>query len=145
MLCCFIKALPRVLIRCPCAHRLKGAAPAVGRVTYVRTPERAQTSVTLQDGCFGVGTLIRLAAMFVSPDGSEGGGSEQEPEQAPGRGAREGADEAAGEPAGGEAAEQLEAASLYSSAAPTGASSGGLQESPQRLSSQPRCHLVLGI
>lgn len=100
-------------------------------MTYMRTPGRIQTSVTLQDGCFGVGTLTRLAAMFVAPDDSDDGG-EEEPEQAHDSLGAQPAEERTGEDA-----DQLEAGSLYSSAAPTAASSGGLHEPPQPLSSQP--------
>jgi len=40
----------------------------VARVTYTESPEARKTSITLQDGCFGAGALMRIAAMFVRPD-----------------------------------------------------------------------------
>ena len=44
-------------------------APAVGMFTFWSSPERLQTSITLQDGCFGTSTLMRLTALFL-PGGS---------------------------------------------------------------------------
>ena len=40
----------------------------MARVTYTESPELRKTSITLQDGCFGAGALMRIAAMFVRPD-----------------------------------------------------------------------------
>lgn len=40
----------------------------MARVTYSQTQEACKTSITLQDGCFGAGALMRIAAMFVRPD-----------------------------------------------------------------------------
>ena len=45
-------------------RRYRRAAP-VARVTFVESPELCKTSITLQDGCFGAGALMRIAAMFV--------------------------------------------------------------------------------
>ena len=39
----------------------------MARVTYAETPELRSTAITLQDGCFGAGALVRIAAMFVRP------------------------------------------------------------------------------
>lgn len=36
-------------------------------ITVKRAPEHLQTSITLQDGCFGIGMLLRIAAIFVKP------------------------------------------------------------------------------
>ncbi len=44
-------------------------APAVGMFTFWSSLERLQTSITLQDGCFGTSTLMRLTALFL-PGGS---------------------------------------------------------------------------
>ena len=49
------------------AHRLR-RAPPVARVTFTDTTEARKTSITLQDGCFGAGALMRIAAMFVRPE-----------------------------------------------------------------------------
>lgn len=51
-------------------HRYR-RAPPVARVTYAETPELRQTAITLQDGCFGAGSLMRIAAMFVRPDSAD--------------------------------------------------------------------------
>ena len=40
----------------------------MARVTYAECPGLRKTSITLQDGCFGAGALMRIAAMFVRPD-----------------------------------------------------------------------------
>ena len=57
----------------------------MGRVTYSESPELRKTSITLQDGCFGAGALMRIAAMFVRPDreGSVQDSSEIEVQAAP--------------------------------------------------------------
>ena len=57
----------------------------MGRVTYSESPELRKTSITLQDGCFGAGALMRIAAMFVRPDrkGSVQDTSEIEVQAAP--------------------------------------------------------------
>ena len=44
-------------------------APAVGMFTFWSSVARLQTSITLQDGCFGTSTLMRLTALFL-PGGS---------------------------------------------------------------------------
>ena len=40
----------------------------MARVTFTDTNEARKTSITLQDGCFGAGALMRIAAMFVRPE-----------------------------------------------------------------------------
>ena len=50
-------------------HRPHPSAPAVGMFTFWSSLERLQTSITLQDGCFGTSTLMRLTALFL-PGGS---------------------------------------------------------------------------
>ena len=40
----------------------------MARVTFRDTSEARKTSITLQDGCFGAGALMRIAAMFVRPE-----------------------------------------------------------------------------
>ena len=40
----------------------------MARVTYAEGPGLRKTSITLQDGCFGAGALMRIAALFVRPD-----------------------------------------------------------------------------
>ena len=39
--------------------------PPVGRFSHKRSPGSLETSITLQDGCFGVATLMRITALFV--------------------------------------------------------------------------------
>ena len=51
-------------------HRLRRARP-LARVTYTEGPEARKTSITLQDGCFGAGALMRIAAMFARPNQPE--------------------------------------------------------------------------
>lgn len=41
--------------------------PAIGRITHINTKDQLQTSITLQDGCFGAGMLMRIAALFMNP------------------------------------------------------------------------------
>ena len=57
----------------------------MGRVTYSESPELRKTSITLQDGCFGAGALMRIAAMFVRPnrEGSVQDSAEVEVQAAP--------------------------------------------------------------
>ena len=40
----------------------------MARVTFTDTSEARKTSITLQDGCFGAGALMRIAAMFLRPE-----------------------------------------------------------------------------
>ena len=47
--------------------RLTKGIPAQAEFTYYDTIDRLQTSITLQDGCFGTATLMRIAALFM-PD-----------------------------------------------------------------------------
>lgn len=51
--------------------RLRSSVPATATITHVNTSVQLQTSVNLQDGCFGAGTLMRIAALFVQPDEEE--------------------------------------------------------------------------
>lgn len=53
---------------CPC--RTKTGTPAVGCVTYVNTRHCLQTSLSLRDGCFGAGILMRIYALCVDNDSS---------------------------------------------------------------------------
>ena len=39
--------------------------PPIGRFTHRKTATAAATHITLQDGCFGIATLMRIAALFV--------------------------------------------------------------------------------
>ena len=66
------------------AHRLR-RAPPVARVTFTDTGEARKTSITLQDGCFGAGALMRIAAMFVRPEqpGTLDGESDMQLQAAP--------------------------------------------------------------
>jgi hypothetical protein len=91
-------------------------------VTYLATEERTQTSLTLQDGCFGAGTLMRIAAMSVKPEKDTG--STPGPDQAP---------LPADSPAAGagKAADEAEAASSFASAAHTAGSSSRPSSRPQ--------------
>lgn len=45
--------------------RGKSGVPPIGRFTYSNGPNGKETNITLQDGCFGVATLMRIAAIFV--------------------------------------------------------------------------------
>lgn len=45
--------------------RLTSSIPAQAEFTFYDTTERLQTSITLQDGCFGTATLMRIAALFM--------------------------------------------------------------------------------
>ena len=47
------------------ACRLTSNIPAQAEFTFYDTTERLQTSITLQDGCFGTATLMRIAALFM--------------------------------------------------------------------------------
>ena len=51
--------------------RLRSSVPAAGTITHINTSVQLQTSVSLQDGCFGAGTLMRIAALFVQPEEDE--------------------------------------------------------------------------
>lgn len=48
----------------PC--RLSPNQPAQAEFTVYNTRDRLQTSITLQDGCFGTATLMRIAALFMA-------------------------------------------------------------------------------
>ena len=39
--------------------------PPIGRFTHRQTATAVATHITLQDGCFGIATLMRIAALFV--------------------------------------------------------------------------------
>lgn len=45
--------------------RGKTGVPPIGRFTHRSTASGKETSITLQDGCFGVATLMRIAALFI--------------------------------------------------------------------------------
>lgn len=45
--------------------RLTSSIPAQAEFTFYDTIDRLQTSITLQDGCFGTATLMRIAALFM--------------------------------------------------------------------------------
>ncbi|KAL0051145.1 hypothetical protein WJX82_002690 [Trebouxia sp. C0006] len=45
--------------------RLTSKTPAQAEFTVYNTVDRLQTSITLQDGCFGTATLMRIAALFM--------------------------------------------------------------------------------
>ncbi len=51
--------------------RLRSSVPATAMITHINTSLQLQTSVTLQDGCFGAGTVMRIAALFVQPEKEE--------------------------------------------------------------------------
>ena len=46
-------------------NRLESSTPAMARVTHINTKACMQTFLTLQDGCFGAATLMRIAALVV--------------------------------------------------------------------------------
>lgn len=46
-------------------RRLTSKIPAQAEFTVYNTVDRLQTSITLQDGCFGTATLMRIAALFM--------------------------------------------------------------------------------
>ncbi len=46
-------------------RRLTSKTPAQAEFTVYNTVDRLQTSITLQDGCFGTATLMRIAALFM--------------------------------------------------------------------------------
>ena len=48
-----------------CTCRLTNSIPAQAEFTVYDTIDRLQTSITLQDGCFGTATLMRIAALFM--------------------------------------------------------------------------------
>lgn len=58
---------PNVILIVLWACRLTNSIPAQAEFTYYDTIDRLQTSITLQDGCFGTATLMRIAALFM-PD-----------------------------------------------------------------------------
>lgn len=45
--------------------RGRTGVPPVGRFTHRSTATSKETNITLQDGCFGVATLMRIAALFI--------------------------------------------------------------------------------
>ncbi|DBA81627.1 TPA: hypothetical protein ACH3X1_007382 [Trebouxia sp. C0004] len=47
--------------------RLTSKTPAQAEFTVYNTVDHLQTSITLQDGCFGTATLMRIAALFMPP------------------------------------------------------------------------------
>lgn len=46
-------------------HRGKSGLPPIGRFTHRRTLRDKETNITLQDGCFGMATLMRIGALFI--------------------------------------------------------------------------------
>lgn len=46
-------------------RRLTSKTPAQAEFTVYNTVDHLQTSITLQDGCFGTATLMRIAALFM--------------------------------------------------------------------------------
>lgn len=50
--------------------RLASNRPAQAEFTFYDTKDRLQTSITLQDGCFGTATLMRIAALFMDSTSS---------------------------------------------------------------------------
>ena len=101
--------------------------PAVGRVTFLASDQRKQTSLTLQDGCCGAGTLMRIAALCEGPDGdgAESAADDEEPD-----GARLGPELASPE-AAGRAGSEHEAPSSFASAVLTAGSASMRQGTPQ--------------
>ena len=45
--------------------RGKTGVPPIGRFTHRSSAAGKETNITLQDGCFGVATLMRIAALFI--------------------------------------------------------------------------------
>ena len=105
--------------------RLRSNVPAVGRVTFTASEERKQTSLTLQDGCFGAGTLMRIAALCEDPDSDADSVANEEPDQAHLQ------PSVAPEEATGGAGSEHEASSSFASAARTAGSPSVRQDTPQ--------------
>lgn len=61
------EAKTNVILSVLWGRRLTSGIPAQAEFTYYDTIDRLQTSITLQDGCFGTATLMRIAALFM-PD-----------------------------------------------------------------------------
>ena len=57
----------------------------MARLTFTDTSEARKTFITLQDGCFGAGALMRIAAMFRRPGQPEtlNSGSDMQLQAAP--------------------------------------------------------------
>lgn len=55
--------------------------PPIGRFSHKRTPWSKETSITLQDGCFGVATLMRISTLFIPstklPEGAPSASAEK--------------------------------------------------------------------
>jgi hypothetical protein len=46
-------------------HRGRPGVPPIGRFSHKRSPTSLQTSISLQDGCFGMATLMRISALVI--------------------------------------------------------------------------------